>query len=736
VALRRSYLVLTPGSFSLAAGKRNLPGGFFIGVRNPRLARLGLLLLALGGAAPACRREPAGPAPAPQAVPAWPSRPDVVLVTIDTLRWDAVGFAGNKRVQTPVLDRLAGQGMVFEEAHAQNVVTLPSHANILTGLYPYQHGIRDNTGFRLDPSIPTLATLLKGQGYATGAFVGAFPLDSRFGLARGFDVYDDRYPRGKSKLDFEMAERPGPEVVAAARKWWASASSNPRFLWVHLYDCHAPYRPPSPFAEAYKDDPYLGEVAATDKALEPLLEPFLEGGERPALIVVTADHGEARGDHGEATHGLFAYEATLRVPLVVWSARTIPPGRSTEGVRHVDIAPTILAAAGMSRPATWPGETLFPGAPVGRPSYFEAYSAAFNRGWAPLRGMLDGGEKYVDLPIRELYDLPKDRAEADNLAGKDSQAVRRLARLVAAESAIGKAVRTAESSEDAARLRSLGYLSGSASLKEKYTEADDPKTLVGVDRQLHEAVDLYQRGRLPDAIAVAREIVAEQPSMSLGYENLGFLLRQAGQSDAALEVYRRAVAAGAAGEELVRNYGLALCETGRAAEAVELLAPLSKSEDPETMNALGIALADAGRQAEAEAALRRSMKLDPKNVDAFVDLGIVRLRAGDPRAARDFFRQALAIDEEVPRAWNGLGVSLNQLGEERASVEAWSRAVALDPKLYDALYNLGLVAGKSGMIREARAALERFVAEAPPAQYGADIEKARGLLRTLKGTGA
>jgi arylsulfatase A-like enzyme/Tfp pilus assembly protein PilF len=659
-----------------------------------------------------------------------------VLVTLDTLRWDAVGFAGNERVQTPVMDRLAGQGMVFEEAHAQNVVTLPSHANILTGLYPYQHGIRDNTGFRLDASIPTLATLLKEQGYSTGAFVGAFPLDSRFGLARGFDVYDDRYPRGKSKLDFEMAERPGTEVVAAARQWWASASSNPRFLWVHLYDCHAPYRPPPPFAEAYKDDPYLGEVAATDKALEPLLEPFLAGRERPALIVVTADHGEALGDHGEATHGLFAYEATLRVPLVVWSARTIPAGRSAEGVRHVDIAPTILAAAGISRPASWPGETLFPGAPVRRPSYFEAYSAAFNRGWAPLRGMIEGGEKYVDLPILELYDLPKDRAEAENLAGKDPQALRRLARLVPAESAIGRAARTTESSEDAARLRSLGYLSGAASLKEKYTEADDPKTLVGVDRQLHEAVDLYQRGRLPEAIAVARQVVAEQPSMSLGYENLGFLLRQAGQSDAALEVYRRAVAAGAADEELVRNYGLALCETGRAAQAVELLAPLSKSEDPETLNALGIALADAGRQAEAEAALRRSLTLDPKNVDAFVDLGIVRLRGGDPRGARDFFRRALAIDEEVPRAWNGLGVSLNRLGEERASVEAWSRAVALDPKLYDALYNLGLVAGKSGMVREARAALERFVAEAPPAQYGPDIEKARGLLRTLKGTGA
>jgi tetratricopeptide (TPR) repeat protein len=433
---------------------------------------------------------------------------------------------------------------------------------------------------------------------------------------------------------------------------------------------------------------------------------------------------------------MFAYEATLRVPLVVWSAGVIPPGRSPEPVRHVDIAPTILAAAGVPKPSSWPGETLFVGATVRRPSYFEAYSTAFNRGWAPLRGMLDGPEKYIDLPIPELYDLPSDRAEARNLSGRRSEALRRLARLIPAESAIRKARRGRESSEEVARLRSLGYLSGAGVLKEKYTAADDPKTLVGVDRQLHEAVDLYQRGRLPEAIAVAREIVREQPSMPMGYENLGFLLRQAGESEAALDVYRKAAGEGLAGEELVRNYGLALCETGRAPEAVKLLEPLSKSEDPETINALGVALSDSGRQREAEETFRRSLFLDPKNVDAYVDLGIVRLRANDPRGARDFFRQALAIDDAVPRAWNGLGVSLNRLGEERASVEAWSRAVALDPKLYDALYNLGLVAGKNGMVREARAALERFVAEAPSAQYGADIQKARGLLRALRETGA
>src|SRR6476659_9113404 len=242
-------------------------------------------------------------------------RPDVILITIDTLRADALGFAGNTRVKTPFIDSLAARGIVFNNAHAHNVVTLPSHTNILTGLYPYQHGIRDNAGFHLDPKHPTLGAMMKGIGYATGAFVSAFPLDSRFGLNAGFDVYDDKYREASDPLDFVVQERPAAETLAAARRWYESTEGR-KFLWVHLYDPHAPYAPPPPFREQYRDKPYLGEVAYADEELGRFLTPILESHPN-TLVILTGDHGEALGDHGEQTHGLFAYEATLKIPLIV-----------------------------------------------------------------------------------------------------------------------------------------------------------------------------------------------------------------------------------------------------------------------------------------------------------------------------------------------------------------------------------------------------------------------------------
>jgi arylsulfatase A-like enzyme/Flp pilus assembly protein TadD len=663
-------------------------------------------------------------------------RPDVVLVTIDTLRADSLGFAGNKKVETPVLDRLAAQGLVFRNAHAHNVVTLPSHANVLTGLLPYQHGIRDNTGFRLDPSSPTLAALLKADGYATAAFIGAFPLDSRFGLSRGFDVYDDRYPRGKTPLDFEMPERPATEVVPAALAWWNERRSAPRFLWIHLYDPHAPYRPPLPFAERYSSNLYLGEIAATDAALAPILDPFTSGAAPPALVIVTSDHGEALGDHGEETHGLFAYEATLHIPLVVWFRGKVSPGSSAELVRHVDIAPTVLAEAGVEKPAAMTGSSLLSAPPAPRATYFEAFSTALNRGWAPLRGVIAEGAKFVDLPVPELYDLAQDPGETRNLAGDRPDLLRRLARLLPAESELGHARRPDATPEEVARLRSLGYLSGSAAVKSRYFVGDDPKNLVSIDRQLHECVDLYQRGKLPEAIALGRKVLRERPGMEAGYENLGFLLRRADRSDEALRVYRAAVERGIASEELRSHYALALSESGRTREAVQVLQPLASSSDPETLNALGIALSDAGRGAEAAKTFERALAEDPGFVEAVQNLGIVRLRADDIAGARDLFRRALARDDKLPRAWNGLGVALAQLGDERGAIEAWNRAVALDPSLYDALFNLGLTAGKNGMRREARSALERFVATAPPGAYRSDIARARGLLKALEGSGS
>src|SRR5262245_42117258 len=239
---------------------------------------------------------------------------NVLLITIDTLRADTLGSYGG-RAATPTLDRLAAEGVRFDFAHAHAVVTLPSHASILTGLYPFQHGIRDNSGYRLGANARTAATLLKQAGYATAAFVGAFPVHSRFGLNQGFDAYDDRFGETRAPADFVMPERPASAVVPLARAWIAARAAQPWFVWVHVFDPPPPYRPPPPFGAQYAGRPYYGEVAATDAALAPLVEE-VRGSNRPALVIVTGDHGEALGDHGEETHGLFAYESTLRIPLI------------------------------------------------------------------------------------------------------------------------------------------------------------------------------------------------------------------------------------------------------------------------------------------------------------------------------------------------------------------------------------------------------------------------------------
>jgi len=345
--------------------------------------------------------------------------------------------------------------------------------------------------------------------------------------------------------------------------------------------------------------------------------------------------------------------------------------------------------------------------------------------------MLSGGFKFIDLPLPELYDVARDPGETLNLVDANRDRARKLRAALPAESEFGVAARGATSAEEVARLRSLGYLSGSAPRKERYTTQDDPKNLVQVNRQIHDAIDRYQRGDLPGAIAISRRVVAERPTMAIAYESLGFLLRQTARPGEALAVYRQALARGAVTEELRAQYSLALCEAGRPEEAVQLLSPLAESEQPDTLNALGVALADSGRGADAIRLFDRVLALDPENVEAYGNLGIVRLRGNDAAGARDFFRKALAIDPRFPRAWNGLGVALARLADERAAIDCWEKAVALDPKLYDALFNLGLTAGKNGLREQSRRALERFIATAPPALYRDDIAKARGLLRAL-----
>jgi arylsulfatase A-like enzyme/Flp pilus assembly protein TadD len=668
-----------------------------------------------------------------------PRRPDVLLITIDTLRADATGFSGNPqvkaKVQTPVLDRLAAKGRVFADTHAHNVVTLPSHTNILTGLYPYQHGLRDNTGFRLDPDIPTLATVLRGAGYATGAFVGAYPLDSEFGLDKGFQVYDDRTTRGSEADEFGMTERRGDEVVSAALAWWNAQRGKPRFLWVHLYDPHAPYAPPEPFAARYKDNPYLGEVAAVDSFLAPLLNPLLDnigGKEPPAIVVVTADHGESLGEHGEATHGLFAYEATLEVPLVVWGPG-VQPGRDGRAARHVDIFPTVLQATGVAPPSgNRPGRSLLlTPSKEATTSYFEALSANLNRGWAPLRGMLRQGRKMIVLPVPELYDVARDPKEARNQVDQDRPTARALIGLLPQESVWPPRKGTLPAGDEQ-RLRSLGYISGSVSAgaKASYGPEDDPKNLIGLDAKIQKVIELYSRRRIEESVGAAREVVRERPSMPLGRSLLAQALLESGRTAEALEVMRKARADGMATESLLRQLGLTLSEQGKAEEALEVLRPMAATGEPRSRLALALVLSQAGRQQEAYEVLRKILADDPNDARAFEQMGLIELQLGHWQPARDLSRKAVDLRPGLPLAWNNLGVALYQLGQHGEAVDAWQRAVDLQPDLWDALWNLGLKAAEIGRPRQARAALERFVAGAPK-RYAGDVQKARGLLERL-----
>ncbi len=695
---------------------------------------------------------------------------NVLLVTIDTLRADALGCYGGPAA-TPALDRLAREGVRFDFAHAHAVVTLPSHASILTGRYPFEHGLRDNSGYRLPAGFRTAATVLNQGGYATAAFVAGFPLHSRFGLNQGFDVYDDRFGDTRAPADFDMPERPATAVVPLARAWIAEQSGgmggmgrtggtggtvehpapstqdtapstqhaapstrSPWFVWLHLYDPHTPYRPPPPFDATYASRPYYGEVAAVDAALAPLLDD-LRASTRPTLVIVTADHGEALGDHGEQSHGLFAYESTLRVPLIV---AQVAPSRlqgevSNVSARHVDILPTILDAVGQPPLPELPGRSLLPAAEraarTPRPSYFEAMSGMLNRGWAPLSGIVLDREKFIDLPIPERYDLATDPAEATNLAGRTPAQDRTLAASLGAFKAPVPGQRIAESPDAAARLRSLGYLSGSTPAKARYTTEDDPKRLVELDRTIHDAVVAFGAGRPADAVRLYQGVIERRPDMAIAYRHLAFVEARRGNVAAAIDVLQQAIAKGITDVRLIAQLGETLVDAGRLEQGIQLLEPLARQPnvDLEALNALGIAYASARRHDDARRVFERVLTVDPGSPVPLENLGMLALERGDLATARTRFEEAIAVDPRSSRAYAGVGLVALRQGSRAAAIEAWTRAVQLEPRNFDALYNLAVTLARDDRAA-ARPYLEQFLKTAPPAGYAKDREEVARLL--------
>ena len=668
---------------------------------------------------------------------------NVLVITIDTMRADALGCAGGV-ASTPNLDRLAKEGIRYDFAHAHVPLTLPSHVSIFTGLYPFQHGVRENSGFRLASNVPTLATMLKARGFSTGAFIGAFPLDSQFGLGSGFDTYDDQLNEVRGPVDFAFSERRADVVVQAATKW-LQARQGKWFLWVHVYDPHAPYRAPEPYLSRYRSNPYAGEVAFTDFALGPLLDIARASTDRTTLVVVTGDHGESLGEHGEATHGVFAYEATLRIPLLIAQYRM---GQPTAGdapasprvsqwpVQHVDIVPTVLDLVMADVPKTLPGRSLVSltrADAARRASYFESLGPQLNRGWAPLYGVVVDRQKFVSLPIAELYDLKTDAAERVNRADSAGDQRRLLEARLKDFGPTEPAGRRAETAETGERLRSLGYTSGTARLRSHYTENDDPKRLVDLDAAMQRGIVAFQEGRTKEAAAIYSDVVARRPDMGIAYLHLAFLRSELGDLPGAIATLHAARQKADPSAEIDSRLGMYLSETGASAEALPLLQHAVTLPDAgvDTWNALGIASARAGKTADAIDAFRRILAMNARSAMAWQNIGSVHLAAGNFQAAREALTQAITVDPAWAAAYTGLGVAELRLGRRPAAIAAWTRAVELNSSDFDALFNLATELVNDGKTREARPYIERFVASAPPASYAKDIDRLRAMLARL-----
>jgi arylsulfatase A-like enzyme/Tfp pilus assembly protein PilF len=669
---------------------------------------------------------------------------NVLLVTIDTLRADALSCYGGP-ARTPNIDRLGAGGARFTFAHSHTVVTLPSHTSILSGLLPYEHGMRDNSGFRVRPGTPTLATRLKARGFATGAFVGGFPVTKRFGLTSGFDVYDDQMPESRSANEIALPERRADVVVSRAIDWIGNQPVH-FFAWVHVFDPHSPYKPPDDFAAQYAMQPYYGEVAFVDRALGPLLDK-LASLSRPTLVVLTADHGESLGEHGELTHGMFAYEGTLHVPLIV--ARVDPGRASGTGVvidapvRHIDVVPTVLDAVGAEPDTHLSGSSLR--AVIGgqrggdRPAYFESMTYNLVRGWAPLRGVIAERTKYIDLPVPEMYDLAADPKESRSLASSARDRLQVLTNLLRTYNVDPPNRPGREAAEAASALKSLGYVQGRAPARASYTEADDPKRLVEIDRDLHTATTLMQDGRRQEAIAMMNSVIARRPDTADAYISLAHAYWEGGQPELAISTLEHALSGGAPDRDVRIRLGIYLAEShASTARAIKLLEGMS-AEDVEALNALGLAYGDAGRYADAIATFKKVLVLDATNGLAFQNLASIVLREAlaarndaDRRAklqaSEAFARRAIEVDPALPDAFTTLGAVLSTSGRKPEAIDAWKRAVAIDPLQFNALYNLWLELAAAGRRDEASSYGRQFVAAAPPAFFQPDIERIKRYL--------
>jgi arylsulfatase A-like enzyme/Flp pilus assembly protein TadD len=604
-----------------------------------------------------------------------PSDLNVVVITLDTTRADRLGCYGFRPAETPHIDALADEGVLFEHATATVPLTFPSHSSIFTGLVPPHHGVRDNGGFFLDDRSVTLAERLEHAGWTTGAFIGAWVLESRWGLAQGFDEYSDRFQLSKYKVvSLGTVQKRGDEVMDDALRWMEGAREKKFFAWVHLYDPHAPYDPPEPFASRFARQPYLGEIAYTDQVVGRLTAWLRERGlmER-TVIVLTADHGESLGDHGENAHAYFIYGATTHVPLIVrtpWGRR----GRSAAQVSSVDIMPTVLDLVGLPPQPGIDGRSLAravldPAAKLGHVAYSESYFPRYHFGWQHLRSLRDGRYAYIDAPEPELYDLAADPGESRNIFKAYSQRAEdlrvKLEALAEAREDSAPARQTMDP-ETLQRLAALGYV-GNVIDVDPNAVLPDPKAKLKLFQAMGAAKDLAQDQRYEEAVAKMREVVAEDPKIIDAHLTMGNWLVRLKRGEEAAAAFKQALA-------LKPDDDIALGNLARVY--------LARGREKDALDALEV--------------FKTALRLNPKSPQSWYQLATIYLDLGHYDDAEATFKEALAANPKMGASYNGLGVIAFTRGRVDEAARLIEKGLALEPRLRTAEYNLGRLAEARG----------------------------------------
>ncbi|HVT57732.1 MAG TPA: sulfatase-like hydrolase/transferase [Thermoanaerobaculia bacterium] len=700
-------------------------------------AAAAVLLAALPLSSAACRgREGGAGGPFPAA--------PVVLISIDTLRSDHLPLYGYRAVETPAIDALGRDGIVFESAWSHVPLTLPSHLSILTGRLPGEHGVRDNIGYHFDPGkLDDLPMALGKAGYKTGGAVSAYVLRRETGVARGFDFYDSQIEVQLNEA-LGRSQRPGKETAAVALDWLRRVAGGPFFLFLHLYEPHAPYTPPEPFASRYKDNPYDGEIATADAVVGDVIAELERLGlyDR-AVVILLSDHGEGLGEHGEREHGILLYRTTLQVPLLLkLPGSRLAGSRVGEAAQLIDVYPTVLSLLGLPVPAGLAGQPLLallrPAAPsnpsspskTSREIYSETVYPRLHYGWSELSSLLRERFHYIHGPDPELYDLTADPGELRNSRASERRTAAALRdRVRAYERQL--AAPAAEDQETVRKLTALGYAAGA--LQPAAGEIlPDPKTRIGSLADLNRAMTLLYQRRYDEAIPVFRHALEVNPKLVDGWEHLGQALHQVGRRPEALQAFEKAMTLSGGMPHLALATGGLLLDMGRLDEA-QKHAELALQVSPGPAQSLLAKVAFARRQPEAaEKAARAALAAEGLKVEPLLTLARVRVlqgKLGEALAFADQAQQELArnaADQDFPSIDFVRGDILGRLHRDGEAEQAFLHGIQHFPTDPRAYASLALLYASQEREAEAVATLRRMVeANESPVSYAEAVQTLR-----------